>query len=96
MPNVFTPNGDGKNDSFKPAEDENCQYVQFDLRVYNRWGKEVWKTSDFSKGWDGLIDGNEASEGVYFWTFNYSYTDGSLRVGNEARQGEVMLLKSKL
>lgn len=96
MPNVFTPNGDGKNDAFGPAEDDACQYTQFELRVFNRWGKEVWTASDFSKTWDGQIDGKDATEGAYFWTFKYAYTDGSLRIGSEILQGEVMLLKSKL
>lgn len=92
IPNVFTPNGDGKNDGFRPMDDDECQYTGYTLTVFNRWGKEIFRTSDFSESWDGTIDGNTADDGVYFWTFTYEYTDGSLKTGSEARSGEVTLV----
>src|SRR5690606_7571638 len=95
MPNIFTPNTDGKNDTFGPIDDDECQYTNFKLTVYNRWGKEVFSSSDQTSRWDGMIDGKNASEGVYFWTFSYGYTDGSLRKGNESLSGEVSLSISK-
>ena len=91
MPNIFTPNSDGKNDTFGPLEDDECEYTNFTLTVFNRWGKEVFSSSESGSRWDGMINDNQASEGVYFWTFSNGYTDRSLRTGNNSLSGEVSL-----
>ncbi len=68
--NVFTPNGDGMNDHFKPY---NLSIRQFEIWIYTRAGKLVYhfKGSDLRnwQGWDGRIQnsGKEAAEGVYFY-----------------------------
>lgn len=70
VPNVFTPNNDGSNDVF-------FLDVQFGetilVQVFNRWGDLMSEINDFSKSWDGKSNGNDASEGVYF--FKYRITD---------------------
>ncbi len=70
--NVFTPNGDGKNDYFLMNQSSYKYIKEFHLEVFNRWGKKVYETSDFSSQWDGKINGNKAEEGVYFWMASYS------------------------
>jgi gliding motility-associated-like protein len=64
IPNVFTPNGDGKNDIFyidyKGLEDYN-------LKVYNRWGKKVFESANKEDYWDGTISNQPASDGVYYY-----------------------------
>jgi gliding motility-associated-like protein len=59
VPNIFTPNGDGSNDSFEirnlPA---NAKLV-----VTNRWGKQVYTSSNYQNDWNG----NDAIDGVYFY-----------------------------
>lgn len=72
VPNVFTPNGDGKNDEFR------VQYRsirEFHCWVYNRWGKLVYEWSDPAKGWDGTINGRPAAEGAYFYVIRAMGTD---------------------
>ena len=66
IPNVFTPNGDGKNDEFK-VRDTNI--VQFNCMIFDRWGKKIYEWSDISKGWNGKNQGTGglASDGVYFY-----------------------------
>lgn len=64
IPNVFTPNSDGKNDVF------NLEYKglkDYYLRIFNRWGKLVYETGDKTRFWDGTINGTEAATGVYFY-----------------------------
>jgi gliding motility-associated-like protein len=65
MPNVFTPNADGKNDNFLPME---YSYInQTTLKIYNRWGNLIFETNDLVKGWNG----NNAEPGIYFWEVSY-------------------------
>lgn len=54
-PNVFTPNGDGRNDIFLAG---------FDLVIINRWGQELYHGED---GWDGTYNGEKVSPGTYFY-----------------------------
>ncbi len=72
VPNVFTPNGDGKNDEFRVVY---RSLVDFHCRVYNRWGRRVYQWSDPSKGWDGTINGKPASPGPYFYAIQAKGSD---------------------
>lgn len=51
LPNVFTPNGDGINDIFRPSTYSFVERV--DMKIYNRWGMLVFKTEDPDINWDG-------------------------------------------
>lgn len=64
VPNVFTPNGDGRNDEFKVSYKS---LISFDAKVFNVWGRLVYAWDDPSKGWDGTIGGVPAAEGAYFY-----------------------------
>lgn len=69
MPNVFTPNGDGFNDwvDFNLL-DATC----FEISIYNRWGYEVFRTTDPTIPWLGLTEtGAPLSEGVYYYVLHY-------------------------
>nr|WP_294858412.1 gliding motility-associated C-terminal domain-containing protein [uncultured Fluviicola sp.] len=72
MPNIFTPDNDGINDFFYPKELTDIH--QASLKIVNRWGNVVFETDDATIGWDGKINGENCSEGVYFWILNYSDT----------------------
>jgi len=72
VPNVFTPNGDGKNDEFRVAY---RSLREFHCWVYNRWGKLVYAWDDPAKGWDGTINGRPAAEGAYFYVIRALGTD---------------------
>jgi gliding motility-associated-like protein len=75
MPNVFTPNNDGINDVFLPVIAKNI--VDYSLRIYSRWGQQVFFSSDFTQGWNGKIGTQDASAGVYYWICDYKGTSGS-------------------
>ena len=72
VPNVFTPNGDGKNDEFRVAY---RSLKEFHCWVYNRWGKLVYEWDDPAKGWNGTINGRPAAEGAYFYVIRALGTD---------------------
>lgn len=72
-PNVFTPNGDGNNDEFRVAYKS---ILTFHCWVYNRWGRLVYEWTDPMKGWDGNINGKEASPGPYYYVIKATGNDG--------------------
>lgn len=70
FPNVFTPNGDGKNDYFRPFPYRSVESVEF--TVFNRWGEIVFQSTDSDILWDGTNteSGEPVSDGTYFYTCN--------------------------
>ncbi|WP_317046676.1 gliding motility-associated C-terminal domain-containing protein [Spirosoma pollinicola] len=77
LPNVFTPNGDGKNDVFAPLK---CpRFVErIEFVVYNRWGAKLYEGSGPTLAWDGRSsDGAELPTGLYYYqaTVHYALLD---------------------
>jgi len=72
MPNAFSPNGDGINDTFKPKGDF-FGVEDYSLTIFNRWGQLVFETEEPSEGWNGklLNTGNDSATGVYVYKLNY-------------------------
>lgn len=65
VPNVFTPNGDGYNDEL--YVEHPCP-ENFIIVIYNRWGQEVFKTSNPVEKWDGRTSNSEfVPAGTYYW-----------------------------
>ena len=69
MPTIFSPNGDGTNDYFTPVSYEKIKSAQ--LIIVNRWGNLIYDETNLLSGWDGTSNGNECTEGVYFWKIEY-------------------------
>jgi gliding motility-associated-like protein len=66
VPNVFTPNEDGKNDTFFA---KGVGIIKFAMQIYDRWGHLVWDTKDMTDGWDGTKKGSgvQVKQDVYTW-----------------------------
>lgn len=65
---VFTPNNDGINDYF---EIPNSGLDEFEIKIYNRWGRLLFETTDENKYWDGKTpSGSNAAPGTYFYIIN--------------------------
>jgi gliding motility-associated-like protein len=65
VPTAFTPDGDGKNDIFRPIAVGITRIEYF--RVFNRWGEQVFNTTINGKGWDGRIRGKDQGSGTFVW-----------------------------
>jgi len=65
VPNAFSPNGDGKNDVFKPILVGISKLNLFS--IYNRWGQLVFTTSQNGKGWDGTLHGIQQDTGSFVY-----------------------------
>ncbi len=76
LPNAFTPDGDGLNDIFKPVT-ENVE--EFELRIFNRGGQEVFQTNDPTEGWNGNFNNDSfyCQSGVYTWKLRVRF-EGNL------------------
>jgi len=70
VPSAFTPNADGKNDFLYPLNAYNASHLLF--RIYNRNGQLIFETKDWTKKWDGTINGNLQPTGTYVWTLDYT------------------------
>jgi gliding motility-associated-like protein len=93
IPNAFTPNNDGVND-FWFIEGENI--VEFDLKVYNRWGALIYASKDIETPWLGQWrDGDTYVESdiySYLITVRYLELDGNLS-GYQEVQGHVTVIR---
>lgn len=91
-PNVFSPNGDGRNDRFLlygrgVAEVES-------LRLFDRWGTQVFERKNFQPndetlGWDGNFRGQAVNPAVYVWQAVVRFVDGE----SEVFSGDVTVLR---
>jgi gliding motility-associated-like protein len=88
VPNVFTPNGDGKNDEFRVAYKS---LISFHAIVFNRWGRKVYEWSDPGRGWDGKIGGKVAAPGAYYYMIDAEGSDGI----KYKKKGDINLIRSK-
>jgi gliding motility-associated-like protein len=69
VPNAFTPNGDDKNNVFKPVM-TNLDFYEF--FIFDRWGQLILQTTDTEAYWDGTFKGIKCPVDVYVWKINYS------------------------
>jgi gliding motility-associated-like protein len=65
VPDAFTPNGDGRNDLFRPIPIGMKSLTYF--KVYNRLGELVFSTNSQKDGWDGTYKGQPQDAGVFVW-----------------------------
>ena len=88
FPTAFTPNKDGKNDLFKILHPPD--FASYDLSVFNRWGQKVFDTRDYTKGWDGTLNGQLLDTGVFVWFCKYQKTNSAL---HSEISGTVVLIR---
>jgi len=89
FPTAFTPNGDGKNDFFRPFV-YGGKFTLHRFQIYDRWGKLIWEqTGSSDRGWDGNYRGAPCEVGTYFYV-----ADGTGNTGNVFHQnGDVALIR---
>lgn len=71
VPSAFTPNGDGLNDFLYPLNAAKAEGLEF--RVFNRYGQVVFLTQDWTRKWDGTLNGKRLDTGVYIWMLSYTH-----------------------
>ncbi len=66
FPTAFSPNGDGRNDLYRPALPSDCDVFDLQFEVYNRWGELVF-VGNKAQSWDGTYNGDPAGMDTYFY-----------------------------
>ena len=87
VPSAFTPNGDGRNDVFKPVAVGIAKLYFF--RVMDRWGRLLFQTKIIGTGWDGLYDGELQPAGTYVFEIKGSDYEGNII----EKRGTVVLIR---
>jgi gliding motility-associated-like protein len=86
IPNIFTPNGDKNNDTFFIT----VMYVKsVKVTIVNRWGDKMCDYDNVQGYWDGSWNGNIASDGVYFFTYEIEGINGKILTGH----GNIQLVR---
>ena len=81
IPNVFSPNGDGMNDVYRVGGISNPCDDQLTVSIFNRWGKEVYKSEKPDFEWDGKNkSGKEVASGTYFVVIQGVYAGETIAV----------------
>ena len=86
IPDAFTPNGDGINDTFGIAGEA---IKNFSMRIYNRWGELLFESDDASKQWDGNYQGKKVPQGVYVYQLSAQAATGE----RAAKKGTVTVVE---
>lgn len=75
VPNVFTPNGDGENDTFSIQGMENF-LGDYSLSIFNRWGNLIFEQKAYMNNWDGKnASGKKVPDGTYFYILKPTFDD---------------------
>lgn len=86
VPNTFTPNGDGLNDTFGAYGEAIKGYT---MEIYDRWGAKIWSTDNANQKWNGQYKGQLAPQGSYAYKIVALGPDGK----TTTKKGSVNLIR---
>ncbi len=87
-PNAFTPNFDGMNDGFK-GTGIGIDNTTFNLWIFDRWGNDIFHSTDLERSWDGKVNGVIVQEDTYVWKVTFR----DIERKDHAYKGIVNLIK---
>jgi gliding motility-associated-like protein len=96
IPNIFSPNSDSFNETFRlnfSGDGSTAAVASYSIKIFNRWGKVVFETTDVNSNWDGTINGNEASTGVYYFVVEAKYANGESILAPNQQEGWFQLVR---
>ncbi len=89
LPNAFTPNKDGMNDTFGPTTP--CD-IRFRMEIYNRWGETLFTTNSSTNQWDGTFKGRPVPDGKYSFVASWVVEANELII-TDSKKGEISLMR---
>ena len=87
MPNAFTPNSDGRNDTFFISNPFTLETLEA-FEIFDRLGNKVFTTTSVSASWNGTFKGKDANPGMYLYKVKYTCQGQEL-----VKSGSVMLIR---
>ena len=96
IPNIFSPNSDSFNETFHlnfSGDGSTTAVASYSIRIFNRWGTLVFESTDPDNNWNGTINGNEASTGVYYFVVEAKYANGESILTPEQEEGWFQLIR---
>ncbi len=88
FPTGFTPNGDTKNELYKPSI--NGQFSVYEFTIFNRYGQPIFKTNNPTAGWDGSFKNSKNPlSGTYVWQCRYQFVGRPV----QQEQGSFVLIR---
>ncbi|MBM3452883.1 MAG: PKD domain-containing protein [Bacteroidetes bacterium] len=69
IPNAFIPDDNGLNDEFQPVT--GFEIIEWNFKIYNRWGQKVFETDEFGTAWNGVFEGKNCEDGLYAYLLTY-------------------------
>jgi gliding motility-associated-like protein len=88
LPNAFSPNNDGLNDEFRLINANKIELTRFS--IFNRWGEEVFRSTNPAVGWNGYHKGGPSEVGTYYYMVQYICLYNNKEI---SLQGDVILLR---
>ncbi len=81
VPNTFSPNQDGVNDEFYPVIENGELIRDFDFKIFNRWGEEIFHSTNIENRWIGNYMNGEyfSPDGVYIWRIQFLGIDNAVK-----------------
>jgi len=76
LPNAFSPNNDGLNDTFSPKFE--CNIVDYSMLIFNRWGELIYSSTSSLDSWDGNYNNKRVAVDIY--SYRLTYTSAFLNV----------------
>lgn len=73
IPNTFVPDNDGVNDFFIPRSAYKME--EWDFRIFNKWGQELFFSNSVEQGWDGMYKGYKCQDDTYIYVLKYKSCD---------------------
>lgn len=86
VPNAFSPNNNGPNNVF---EAKGGGMTSFDMWIFDRWGTQIFHSSDINKGWDGTVGDTKCQEDTYIWMIQVNNNTSN----NHSYWGRITLIK---
>lgn len=91
VPNAFTPDGNGNNDSFAIIVGQ--RDINFTITVFDRWGNQIYFAKNGNPEWDGRCNGEPCPNDIYVWHVNYTKKDKDGNDISAAETGTIHLIR---
>ena len=91
VPNAFSPNDDGINDTFLPVSGK--EMYDYTLSVYDRWGNLMYRNTDATQGWDGKLHNKILDSGVFVYHLKANVDNCNGDIVQLNHYGDVTLIR---